>query len=103
MSTLQDHEARFFLFPASLLPEQVPADQKAQLKASAQDHQRVWMIHKHHNTCMAKNHAFMIHFYFYGMQVLWCHACPNPQEFTDVSTNLMLHSNPKFIHFHEIL
>ena len=73
---LQDHEARSFLFPSSPLSEQVPADQNGQLKASAQDHQRLSMTHKHHNTCMARNHVLMIYFYHYGygMQVLWCYA-----------------------------
>ena len=59
---LQDHEVRFSLFPASLSTEQVPADEKVQLKASTQDRQSVGMICTHHNTCMAKNRALMDHF-----------------------------------------
>lgn len=59
---LQGHGVRFFLFPASLSTEQVPADEKVQLKASTQDRQSVGMICTHHNTCMAKNHALMVHF-----------------------------------------
>lgn len=59
---LQDHEVRFFLSPAFLSTEQVPADEKVQLKASTQDRQSVGMICMHHNTCMAKNHALVVHF-----------------------------------------
>ena len=66
--------------------------------------------HKHQNTCMAKNHALMIHFTQYGMQVLWCYAFQKYKNKKNGKTgvsrytsNLMLHPDPKLIHLSEIL
>lgn len=102
---LQDHEARSFPFPVSPFPVQVPADQKARLEASTHDQQRVWIIHKHKNTCMMTNHALMIYFYPQDMQAGTMHvqACEEVILSIRFSTNLMLHSDPELIHFCEIL
>lgn len=99
---LQDHAARSFLSPVSPFPGQVPADEKARQQSSTQDQLRVWMIHKHYNTCMTRNHALMMNFYLQGMQALW-YLCMSKHEEQSNVMYLMLHANPKFVHFCEIL
>lgn len=105
---LQDLEVHFSLSPASLSTVQVPADEKVQLKASTQDRQSVGMICTHHNTCMAKNHALMVHFTsmackHFGVMHIQRYKHKQGEQKFKCSTNLKLNSHPKFIHFSKIL